>query len=81
MDTSGESWIKRYAAEVGIPPPSASEIEMLLELAGSAAHSSERIAAPITCWLAARAGLTPETALVIARRLAESLTSSDQIHD
>lgn len=81
MAISGELWIERYAAEVGVLPPSTSEVEMLLELAGSAAHASERIAAPITCWLAARAGLTSQEALVVARRLGESLTSTDQISD
>ena len=35
----------------------------MLDLAGEAAHSSERIAAPVACWVAARAGVAPEEAL------------------
>ena len=46
-------------------PPSDAEIEQLLDLAGVAAHSSERIAAPLTCWLAARADLAPADALAL----------------
>jgi hypothetical protein len=42
---------------------------MLLELAGIAAHASERTAAPITCWIAARAGVEPRDALAIGKRL------------
>ena len=41
----------------------------VLDLAGIAAHSSERIAAPIACWLIGRAGLDPEDALNLARDL------------
>ena len=45
---------------------------MLLDLAGEAAHSSERVAAPVACWVAAKAGVSPEEALRLARELAES---------
>ncbi len=69
MDAS--EWITAFAGEVGVDPPTDDEIEMLLDLAGVAAHSSERIAAPLTCWLAARADLAPADALALARRLAE----------
>ncbi len=34
-------------------------------LAGEAAHAYERIAAPVACWLAARAGLSPAEALAV----------------
>lgn len=67
-----KDWITGFANEVGVEPPSDDEIEMLLDLAGVAAHSSERIAAPLTCWLAARADLAPADALALARRLAET---------
>ena len=36
-------------------PPDEEEVRGLLDLAGTAAHSSERTAAPIACWLAGRA--------------------------
>ncbi len=35
-------------------PPSAEQVEALLDLAAVAAHSSERTAAPIACWIAGR---------------------------
>ena len=50
-------------------PPSDEETAALLALAGVAAHSSERVAAPIAAWLAARAGVTPDDALAVAQRL------------
>lgn len=64
-------WIDAYAAELGIEPPSPEEVDTLLALAGIAAHASERQAAPISCWLAATAGLEPERALALARQLAD----------
>lgn len=63
---TADEWIAAFAAEIGAPPPTATEIETLLALAARAAHSSERTAAPLACWLAGRAGLTPETALTRA---------------
>ncbi|HUY65526.1 MAG TPA: DUF6457 domain-containing protein [Acidimicrobiales bacterium] len=67
-------WLRAFADQIGADPPSDAEIETLLELAGVAAHASERTAAPITCWLAARAGVTPERALELARGIAPSST-------
>ncbi|HET9074746.1 MAG TPA: DUF6457 domain-containing protein [Solirubrobacteraceae bacterium] len=69
---SAEDWTQRYAARLGLEPPSAAEVEQLLALAGVAAHASARQAAPISTWLAARAGVTPEQALTAARALAEA---------
>jgi hypothetical protein len=66
-----KEWIAGFANEAGVEPPSDDEIEVLLDLAGVAAHSSERIAAPLTCWLAARADLAPADALALAHRLAD----------
>ena len=60
-------WLARYAAELGVAPPTADEIDDLLALAGAAARSSARQAAPIACWLAARAGASPSDALAKAR--------------
>jgi hypothetical protein len=38
-----------------------------------AAHASQRQAAPVSTWLAARAGLSPEQALAAAQDLAAEL--------
>lgn len=66
-----DEWLQRFAAEAGVAPPTAAEAEALLDLAGAAARASERTAAPLTCWLAARAGISPLEALAIATRLAQ----------
>ena len=55
MAQNMEDWLARFAAEIGTTPPTSEELDMLLELAGIAAHASERPAAPITCWLVGRA--------------------------
>ncbi len=65
-----QDWLAGFAAEIGTVPPTREELEMLLELAGIAAHPSERPAAPITCWLVGRAGLAPRAALAAGKRLA-----------
>jgi Domain of unknown function (DUF6457) len=66
---SAEQWIDSYAAALGRPAPSAGEIEELLKLASVAADASERRAAPIACWLAARSGVPLDEALVLAQEL------------
>jgi hypothetical protein len=66
---NAREWIDAYAEQLGVPAPSSSEWSVLLELAGVAAHSSERVAAPVSCWVAAQAGLSPEQALAAAREL------------
>ena len=62
-----DQWLAAFAAAAGVAAPSEADIEALLELAGIAAHASERTAAPITCWIAAVAGLAPADALRIAQ--------------
>jgi hypothetical protein len=73
MTTTAE-WVNAYAEAAGIAPPSQDDIDALLQLAGVAAHASERTAAPITCWIAATAGLTPARALALAESMAADVT-------
>lgn len=68
---NADAFLTRFAERAGIEPPTADDIAVLLDLAGVAAHSSERVAAPITCWLAAKAGLTPEEAYAIANDIGD----------
>ena len=68
MTTTAE-WVSAYAEAAGIPPPSQDDIDALLQLAAVSAHASERTAAPITCWIAATAGLTPARALALAESI------------
>jgi Domain of unknown function (DUF6457) len=67
--TTTTDWVSAYAEAAGIAPPSQGDIEVLLQLAAVAAHASERTAAPITCWIAATAGLTPARALALAESM------------
>jgi Domain of unknown function (DUF6457) len=64
-----KDWIAAYAARLQCEPPSSAEFKAILDLAAEAAHSSERIAAPVACWLAARAGTPLEDALAVAREV------------
>lgn len=68
--TSANSWIEEFAAAAHCDALSEEDRDAILALAGVAAHSSERTAAPLTCWVAATAGLSPVAALEIARSLA-----------
>lgn len=73
MTLPARDWIEQYAAALGVDAPSEEEVATLLDAAGVASHASERTAAPVSCWLAAKAGLTPVEALAAADRLAASL--------
>jgi hypothetical protein len=63
-------WIAAYAKELGTAPPTEAEFGDLLELAATAAHSSERIAAPVACYLAGRDGRPVSDLRALAERVA-----------
>lgn len=69
--TSAHEWVAGYAIRLGVAAPTDPEVEALLELAAVAAHSSERIAAPLACWLVGRSGVIPAEALESARRVTD----------
>lgn len=69
MTTSARTFLAQLAGELGTTPPSDGETDDLLALASVAAHASERVAAPVACWLAARSGRTPSEALALAHDL------------
>ena len=73
MTLTAPEWAERFAAALGTTAPTEEERAQLLELAGVAAHASERTAAPISCWLVARAGATPAEASRAAQALAREL--------
>jgi Domain of unknown function (DUF6457) len=60
-------WIERYSERLGTDPPTPDEFRAVLDLAAEAAHSSERVAAPVACWLSARAGIPLDRAIELAR--------------
>lgn len=67
------TWIARYASLLGVEQLSEEDVETLLALASTAAHASERTAAPLSCWLAGAAGIPPAEALAVGQRLAREL--------
>jgi hypothetical protein len=66
---NAKEWIAAYAEQLGTEPPSAAELKGILDLAAEAAHASERIAAPVACWLSARAGRSLEESLALAQEI------------
>jgi hypothetical protein len=60
-------WLAAYAERLGLPAPTKEELKAVLDLAGEAGHASQRIAAPVACWLAGRAGLELDEAMRLAR--------------
>jgi hypothetical protein len=64
-------WLAAYAEKIGVPAPTKDELTAVLDLAGVAAHSSQRIAAPVATWMAGKAGLD----LAEAMRIAEEIPS------
>jgi hypothetical protein len=74
----GHTWIARFAEQLGVEAPDAALVEELLALAGDAAHASERIAAPIACYLVGRAGIAPAAARQVAATVSADKTGGDQ---
>ncbi|MGI8904813.1 MAG: DUF6457 domain-containing protein [Solirubrobacteraceae bacterium] len=66
---NAKTWIGLYADKLGTTAPTPDELKAILELAGEAAHASERVAAPAACWMAARAGVGLQEALALAREV------------
>jgi hypothetical protein len=65
-----EEWIAAFATELGAEAPSSEQIDQMLKLASVAAHSSERIAAPVACWIAGSVGADLEQARLLAEGIA-----------
>lgn len=63
------AWLDAFGVAIGVSPPAPADIDHLLDLAGVAAHASERKAAPIACWMVAVAGLDASEALAVARTI------------
>lgn len=68
---SAKEWMKQYAEKVGADAPSGEEFAAILKLAAEAAHSSERTAAPVACWVAAKTGRPLEELIEIAAGVGE----------
>lgn len=70
-------WVRTLATALDTEPPSQAEIDDLLSLAGTAAHTAERWVAPISCWLLARADLPTDEGRALVERLAAAATDTD----
>lgn len=68
---TASEWLAAYAEKLGIPAPTAEDVDAVLALAGVAAHASERIAAPVACWLTAQAGAPLGEAMALAREVSD----------
>lgn len=71
--TDVDTWLQEFSKAARGVALSDDEREQILALAGVAAHASARTAAPLTCWIAAAAGLSPSKALEIAHSLATTM--------
>ena len=67
-----KEWLEAFAAEIGVDAPDEETTGELLELAATAAHNSERIAAPIACYMLGVSGKSPAE----GRSSAEAVASS-----
>lgn len=67
---TAQEWLAAFAERVGAPAPDEQTTDTLLALAGVAAHASERIAAPLACWMVGVVGADPQAALDAAREVA-----------
>ena len=66
---NANDWLAAYADRLGVAAPTTDELKAVLDLAGEAAHASQRIAAPVACWLAARAGVELDEAMRLAQQV------------
>jgi len=67
---TAEKWIRTFAEQIGCEPPSQEQMDEILRLAAVAAHASERIAAPIACYLAGVTGRPLDELIELAEALA-----------
>jgi hypothetical protein len=65
-----KEWIEGFARELEVAPPTDKEFEQILDLAAIAAHGSERIAAPVACWMGGRVGRPLDELIGAAKRVA-----------
>lgn len=64
-----EEWVRAFCERLGVEPPTVAEEEALLGLAATAAHDSERPAAPLACWAAGKSGRDPGELGELAREI------------
>jgi Domain of unknown function (DUF6457) len=68
---TADEWLNAFAAEIGAEAPDEETTAALLDLAATAAHASERIAAPIACYMAGRDGRSLDDLRAAAERIGD----------
>jgi uncharacterized protein DUF6457 len=66
---TAEEWVRTFAERAGADPPDRDLMDEILRLASVAAHSSERKAAPIACWIAGTTGRPVSELRAVAEEL------------
>lgn len=66
---NADEWLNAFARELGVDAPDEETSGQLLDLAATAAHNSERIAAPLACYMTGLSGKPPEEAREAAERV------------
>jgi Domain of unknown function (DUF6457) len=74
---NAREWLDAFAAEIGADAPTDEELKQVLDLAATAAHDSERIAAPVACWLGGSVGASLAELQAAAARVGGSSEASD----
>ena len=69
---TAEEWVRTFAERAGAQAPDPELIDEILKLASVAAHSSERKAAPIACWIAGTTGRPVSELRAVAEALPEA---------
>ena len=67
---TADEFLAAFATEIGVAVPDGAAFDELLALASVAAHGSERLAAPLACWMGGLSGLPADELLAAARRIA-----------
>jgi len=65
-----DEFLAAFAAEIGVPAPSGEQATALLEVASIAAHTSQRTAAPLACWMGGASRMPIDELLAAAKRVA-----------
>lgn len=66
---TAQQWIAAYAEKLGVPAPEQATFDVLLEIAAEAAHASDRLAAPVACYLVGSSQHGVNDALELARHV------------
>jgi hypothetical protein len=69
MEMTAEQWIAEFCGQIGVEPPDQAQFEAILRLASVAAHASERMAAPVACWVAGTTGRPVSELIAVAEAL------------